>query len=1340
MAVTTTQVLRKTTVNRRRKAPRTSADLGCEAEKGTLAVPKSSVHKSWWDRWRQTQYHIARTPRPDELPVDSSSLHSRLTYSWMTPLIHLGNERALEVADLWKVDHPRTADVLSTHLDQALDSQCEQGSNSLSLPIALNAVVGSFFWLGGLCKVFADVCQMGGPVLIKSIINFAKERSRARDNGTQEPPLMKGLLLAGSLLLFTVATSLIHHQFFWRSIVSGTLSRTALISSMYKRSARLSNRSKSKLSNGTLLNFISTDVSRVEACAQWFHPVWAAPIQVSICLVLLSLQLGLPALSGFAVFLLIIPLQKRILGRQFGIRKRLGKLTELRTKSLLEALGSMHLVKCYTLESPILRRIAALRIAELGGVKGIQNIQSANSALAFSLPVLAATLSFVTYSRSGDFDLAVMFASLSLFQLLRQPMTFWPRAVSLTGDALNSLRRLSSVYTSEIRADSAVSIRPHQRFALSVKGASFEWETAATTDSKAAESHTNSKENIQSSAPFRVRDITMDVHRGELVAIVGPVASGKSSLLQGLIGEMPTTRGEVCWGGTVTYCPQAPWIQRATIRDTVIFGKTFNAERYSRVLSAVCLLQDLQELPEGDLSQIGESGHNISGGQRQRIGLARALYADRDILILDDPVSGVDPRVANEIFSKAILNSVKYHKKTIVFVTYTREHLAHCDRVLSLCNGKLSEQNTLDFACLPVDRLSEQTRPPTHAPRHSASALDAANKPKRRGASLSNGCPTERNARASKPGEVYQGYLKAAQGALCIPILLAATIFMQISQVLGSRSLIWWQSNALNRSFGFYQGLYASFGILQAISTFFLGATVDSVSCLVSRNIYNQALRNVLHAPLSFLETTPRGQILSLFGKDIDSIDNQLPTAIRTLCLTIATVAGSVAVIVWIQPCLAIVACFVCAGYFHFHCVHRTTARQIKRIEATLRSNVHAHIAESLDGIQTLRSYDQVDRSIEETNRLLDLQNRASFLSATSQRWLSVRIDFCGAVLVFAVALCAVLGVGGISAPQIGLILTYTTSLTQMAGLLTRQVADVEIQMNSFERLSHYDERKGFVQEDSVEQESVHPPQNWPSDGAITFKGVSLNYRQGDTDVLRGISLNIKPGEKLAIVGRTGAGKSSLVNCLMRIVGYTGAIEIDGVNISTVNLRSLRSKISFVPQKPVVFGGTVRTALDPHGQYADATLREALGRGFICMGANPGKDDNTHLLNLDTPIELEGANLSVGERALLSTTRVLLRDSAIVVLDEATASVDLQTDELVQKAIHREFRDRTVLCISHRLQNVLAYDRILVLDAGIVAELDTPINLFNRQGLFYELCCEGDISKKEIMQATWSTD
>ncbi|KAF8582394.1 ABC protein [Ramaria rubella] len=1377
------------------------------------------LRERWWQLWRPKD---PPPPAPASfdaaavMPLMNASFLSMMTYTWITPMMTLGYQRPLQATDLWKMDPSHEVAGLSKKLDKSWalriekakewNAQVKSGkirpgwarksiwavkslsrvsrkgwqtnyamyrekwcTKEPSLAWALNDTFGWQFWLSdtsaGAAKVIGDTSQLMGPLLAKAIINFGKAHYAARIDGTPGPSIGPGIAMAIGLFCVTVIANVMQQQFFWRSMSTGVLARSALIASIFKRGVFLAPSARPAHPSSSLVNHISTDVSRMNDCAQWFHAFWTAPIQVTICLIILLVQLGPSALAGFFLFVVMTPIQERAMAHQFKIRQRSMHWTDRRANLVQELLGGMRVVKWFTYEKPFLERIWYIRNMELKGIWWILLIRAANQSVAYSIPALAAILAFVTYSLSGNsLDPAIIFTSLSLFQLLRQPLMFLPRSLSAIADAQSALLRLKGIFTAELIYETSFEVDPELDVALCVDNVSFEWEGSEKVDDisekklgkkeKRLEEKIAQHTNDTPQEPFSIKDLSMKVPRGQLCAIVGPVGSGKSSLLLGLIGEVRRTGGSSVFGGSVAYCAQSAWIRNATLRDNILFGRPFDRKRYWRTIQDASLVPDLEVLPDGDMTEIGEKGINLSGGQKQRVNIARALYHDADIVIFDDPLSAVDAHVGKALFTNAILGALKAQGKTVILVTHALHFLPQVDYLYTLVNGRIAEHGTYDelinrdgpFARLvsefggggdeSIEAPVEDTESSPSKGKVSYETLAAEGTGKVEGRLMK----AEKRSIGSMSMKVYFSYLGAGGGMYTVPIILLTAILMQTSSVLNSYTLVWWQNDSFHRSEAFYMIIYGCLGLSQAIFTFALGTAMSWMSILASENLHWEAMRRIFHAPMSLFDTTPLGRMLSVLGKDIDVL-----VSIRMFTVTISGVLGAVLVVTILEHFFIVAVVFLVGGYLYFAAFYRNSARELKRLDANLRSLLYSHFSESLSGLPTIRAYREVPRFLLDNEYYVDLENRALYLTITNQRWLAVRLGFLGAILVFVVGLLAVLGVNGINPAQIGLVLTYTTSLTQSLNMMTRQSAEVENYMNSVERVVHYSKTELIAQEAPHENEDVKPPPTWPEEGALEFKDVVMSYRLGLAPVLKGISMSIRPGEKIGVVGRTGAGKSSLMVALFRLVELnSGSVSIDGIDISSLGLHDVRSKIAIIPQDPLLFSGTIRSNLDPFALYDDSRLWDALRRAYLVdsplvLSEKEYEEDNhglgsstpTSRFNLDTIVESEGANLSVGERSLLSLARAL--DSKIIVLDEATASVDFETDSKIQYTIQEEFRDRTLLCIAHRLRTILSYDRIMVMDDGQIAEFGRPIELFMQEdSVFHSMCIKSNITRADI--------
>ncbi|KAL0070194.1 hypothetical protein AAF712_002684 [Marasmius tenuissimus] len=1408
------------------------------AESPSNVLAKPPPPRSWHSRVPFVSTKASDPPSSIEdarlIPEVGASWFSYITFSWMTSILALGYARPLETTDLYRLDDSKAAEAYAERIlmsferrkresdayNQSLDDgtarppvalavwwtllgKAEERAQSWrkrtkrakpSLALACNDAVFWWFGFGGFCRLLADVGIMTSPLLVKAIIAFAGDSHQKLSEGQPLPSIGPGVGLAIGLWAVQICISLLNAQAYHRGYTTGVILRAALIHALFARSLKLTSRARSArgLTAGRLTSMISTDVSRIDFCMAYFHMAFTAPVQMIICLIILCVNLGYSALPGFAFFLLFSPLQGKITKMLFLLRKRSMVWTDRRISLLQELLGSMRIIKLFAWEHPFLQRVEKFRTEEMKFLRSRLMFRSINNALGFALPTLSAVLSFIVYALTGhSLEPSVIFSSLSLFNLLRTPLTFLPVSLSAMADAYNAFSRVQEVFLAEVITEET-KIDPALDVAISVNDAHFTWDAPPTTNTKKASappsksiaaavtekvkgllhdtpapktSVTHEKEagkvdpNEKGLDPedriFKLKNVNLSVPRGQLCAIVGPIGAGKSSLLQGLVGEMHKTRGEVVFGESVGYCPQTSWIQSATIRDNITFGQPFDEEKYWKVVEAACLLPDFEMLtPDGDLTEVGEKGISLSGGQKQRINIARALYFGSKVTLFDDPLSALDAHVAKDVFENVMQKALA--GTTRIVVTHALHFLPYMDYIITLNNGSIVEEGTYSdliarggaFARFieefgsngPQDDLDKERSQTERKEGTPAKDKEKKEKPTKKVMQLE-----DRNV-GSVSFKTYMNFFRAGRLPFTFPLFVIAVLFFQGSSVLSPYWLVWWQEDTFSFAQGVYMAIYAILGFAQAFGLFSMGAVFALFTFNASRTLHRNALRRVMHAPVAFFDTTPLGRIMNRFSKDIDTLDNVVGEAMRQFLGTIVQVIGSIVLVSIIIPWFLIAVVFVLVLYYWITIFYRASARELKRLDAVLRSSLYSHFSESMSGLTTIRAYGESDRFRKENAFRTNVENRAYWLSVSNQRWLSVRLDFLGSIMVFAVAIMAVGTRFSISPAQTGAVLSYMLVVQQAFGWAVRQSAEVENNMNAVERILYYT--------NEVEQEPPHeipdnkPPTSWPQTGSIEMGDVVVSYRPGLPPVLKGVSLNIRGGEHIGIVGRTGAGKSTITMALYRTVELlSGFIRIDGIDVSKIGLTDLRKALAIIPQEPILFSGDLRANLDPFGEYDDAVLWDALKRswlldttksdGLSSSSATTVYEASPNRLSLDSKIEEGGANLSVGQRSLVSLARALVKNSKIIIMDEATASVDFETDRNIQDTIQTEFADRTLLCIAHRLRTIIGYDRICVLDGGQVKEFDSPEALWGKQdGIFRGMCERSGISLADIEMAS----
>uniref|UniRef100_A0A6B2KXT9 Uncharacterized protein n=1 Tax=Arcella intermedia TaxID=1963864 RepID=A0A6B2KXT9_9EUKA len=799
-------------------------------------------------------------------------------------------------------------------------------------------------------------------------------------------------------------------------------------------------------------------------------------------------------------------------------------------------------------------------------------------------------------------------------------------------------------------------------------------------------------------------NITLQAKSGMLVGIVGRIGSGKSSLLNGILGEIPLQSGYMSIQGSIAYAAQQPWLLNNTLQENITFGTPFKQKRYQQILSICQLERDLELLPSGDQTEIGENGINLSGGQKARVSLARAVYSNANIYLLDDPLSAADQHVGRRLFDDCINGYLR--DKLVLFVTNQLQYLSQCDVVILLKDKKMvASDNYKNLLQNPIfaemmQNFGENTE---QSDSNGTVKVGQAQDDKK---SDQDGKLTEAEDRSSGkvPLSVYAQYLKG--GGLLIAFLnILCFIAVASLNALSEWFLSYWIGSAQSgtHSVGWYIGTLA--GIIFSFSFILLlrGVIFSHFTLASSTQMHNDVFARVMRAPMSFFDSTPLGRILNRLSQDQDKADVSLPERLVDFlhysCWCLASVVVIIVNIPWFAA--AVVPALVFFQYLTNYFV--MSSRELKRLEAISVSPLIAHISATITGLPTIRAYGVAERFKDEMERKIKTNMSNMSLLLVSNRWVAIRFDSIGALGVFmAIAICLVIS-KDIGSGLAGLVVSFALTLITNLQWAVRTYAETENDMTSYQRLLTY--KTTLPQEAPKKGQPLH---NWPSGGSIQFHNVKARYKDSLPAVLKSISFSISKGEKIGIVGRTGSGKSTITLLLFRIIEpYMGTICIDGIDITKIGLDDLRRALSIIPQDPVLFIGTLRSNLDPFLEHSDEELWEVLKKVHLI------KFVKSLPLGLESEIQEKGNNLSLGQRQLVCIARALLRRTQILVLDEATASVDYETDHLIQETIKESFSHCTILTIAHRLHTIVHSDRILVLEGGQVLEFDSPKKLIS---------------------------
>ncbi|KAJ3173332.1 hypothetical protein HDU87_007706 [Geranomyces variabilis] len=1261
------------------------------------------------------------------------NVFSRISFFFMQPVMSKGKKTTLTVDDLWAPTPKQFTHVLLERFDKAWYSQPDGQKHRL-----LRTFIKAFYplWLvAAFERLVFIICSFLQPILFIHLLDVI---------ASSETPVWVGCMLALLITICSLMASLMGVQQWTNAFLAGYQFRAAVNAAVYRKSFRLSSTSRQLTSGGKITNHMGMDTGRIMNFMQTSHAFWSTPLSIVIAILLLWQQLGVASLAGMVVILAILPLQAfmgQIYEKLFS--KKMAA-ADTRISRVDETLDNIRTLKYFSWVSIFAARVQAARKKELGALRALAVYNTFEVTLSAIAPMLVTLASFATYVAihpDAVMDPTRIFVSISLFALVTEPISessvWWTSGMA----SWASLKRLETYLALEELSSDAVThwdLNSGNADAIYVRDGGFSWDGKTPV----------------------LSDINLRIPRGTLTAVVGPLGSGKSTLISSFLGETARTHG-VCAvgdGARIAYVSQTSWIQNATLKENILFGCEYDETKYNAVLDACALQRDIELLAAGDETEIGEKGINLSGGQKQRVAIARAAYADTDIYLLDDCLSAVDSHVAAHIWDKCLLGLLA--QKTRVLVTHTLRPLAQADHLVVVENGAITEQGAFAelmaresgsfkrmYDCMSIaeeaDASDAATLQQAEEDKPAADVLTAAPLAENTAAPVTATAEAEAGANkgglvvkeTSAKGAVERRHFIAYLKATGIAWSIAALILVCVAQAVlvgANLSLAAWSdsmtdANATHSS-GFYLAVYAGIVATAALAVGGAYALLYVRQGIAGgRNLHAQMLKSVLAAPTQWFDETPVGRINNRFSGDIGTIDESLVSSyVQFLSMALSTISILI-IISASNPIFLVLLVPLGVAYYALQDYYLRSSRELKRMNALSSSPIASCASGCLASASIVRTFRQQRAFQERFERILAV-NQSSFLTfLCGNKWVHVRSEFLGAMVVLGASLLAVVRRDHVSAATAGLTISYAMQISSTLMGLLRVYGDVQNQSVSIERVVEY----GSVEpEQSVVVPSAAPlASEWPEDGAIAFEDLKLRYRSGTPLVLNNLSVAIRPGEKIGIVGRTGAGKSSLAVALFRMVELAGGrILIDGIDIATIPLEHLRSRITLIPQDPGLFNGSVRFNLDPTGTHSDADLWAALDacglktRISKLVGTSTTSDKSDEVTTstssssgtLDSVVESGGSNFSVGERQLLCLARALLRKSRILVLDEATAGMDGETDVLIQRTLREKFKGVTVLAIAHRLDTIADYDRVLVLEAGKVREFDDPRALILR--------------------------
>uniref|UniRef100_A0A8C9QXI2 ATP-binding cassette, sub-family C (CFTR/MRP), member 8 n=1 Tax=Scleropages formosus TaxID=113540 RepID=A0A8C9QXI2_SCLFO len=1288
------------------------------------------------------------------------NLLSKGTYWWMNTFITSAHRRPIDLKVIGRLPIAMRALTNYVRLRSAFEAQKKpQGSQPQGpkwIWRALRQAFGRPLMLSITFRFLADLLGFAGPLCISGIVHHI-----SKENKTPPPPVkLLGIYFISSqeflanayvlavLLFFALLLQRTFLQAsYYVAIETGINLRGAMQTKIYNKIMRLctSNMSMGEMTAGQICNLVAIDTNQL----MWFFflcpNLWAMPVQIIVGVILLYYLLGISALIGATVITVLAPVQYFVATKLSEAQKSTLEYSSERLKKTNELLRGIKLLKLYAWEHIFRDSVDETRQKELTSLKSFALYTSVSIFMNAAIPIAAVLTTFVVHvhlSEDSDLSPAVAFASLSLFHILVSPLFLLSSVVRSTVKALVSVQKLSEFFASDEIGEEQ---DPNAIIPTST-GHNNKYQAVVSTEMPWA---IVSGYFTWTDGPPTLSNIDIKIPFGQITMIVGQVGCGKSSLLLAALGEMQKISGTVMWSslkalcrvssptdrkrGPVAYASQKPWLLNATLVENITFEMPLNKQRYKTVIEACSLQPDIDILPQGDQTEIGERGIILSGGQRQRISVARALYQQTNVVFLDDPFSALDIHLSDHLMQEGILKLLREEKRTVVLVTHKLQYLPHADWIIAMKDGTIQTEGTLKDIQNSEPELFEHWKTLMHRQdqefeketvTETLTMLERKNL--RRAMYSREALKTEEEDeeeftesdeednisqvlrhRATIPWRSCGTYLSSA-GLLLLSLLLLSQLLKHTVMVAIDFWLAHWTSHAIQvdiagRNCTMSRG--CAFSHSSYLLVFSLLCCLGIILCLVTSVAVEwtglRVAKELHHGLLN--------KIILLHGNFAGENDH-IPATLECLSRSTLLCLSALGVISYVTPAFLIaliplaIACYFIQKYF------RMASRDLQQLDDSTQLPLLSHFSETVEGLSTIRAFGYEARFRQRLLEYADANNIASLFLTAANRWLEVRMEYIGACVVLIAAVTSISNslYNQLTSGLVGLGLTYALMVSNYLNWMVRNLADMEVQLGSVTRI------RGLLKTEPESYEGLltasQVPAGWPQHGEIQIQNLSVRYDSTLKPVLKNVNAHISPGQKVGICGRTGSGKSSFSLAFFRMVDtFEGQIIIDGIDVAKLPLQTLRSRFSIILQDPILFSGTIRFNLDPEKKVTDGMLWEALEIAQLkpVVKTLPG--------GLDAMVTEGGENFSQGQRQLFCLARAFVRKSSILIMDEATASIDMATESILQKVVMTAFADRTVVIIAHRVHTILNADLVIVMKRGTILEYDRPEVLLERE-------------------------